>query len=378
MSDHANIHRMTELGVTESAGRLPDLASNAPARARLEQFIAANVALEAGPRPISAQRLSGGFSNETWLLHLAAKTADGFPLRLILRRSPLAGPLEPYDLNKEAAVLRLVASTVRVPHVYAYCADESIVGSPFLIMQYVEGAVPDYRDLPKRLLWDSQQMRIEMGWEFMRTLSAIQAVRWRDAALEAALPTTPNMNPDGLALSRIEQQIQDKVGGRWVIPPVVADSSAWLHANLPALAVGDLVLVHGDYKVGNLIWDGTQIVSVIDWELASIGDPLHDLGYACHPIMRMRDPSLMAMLLTMEELQAAYREHFGRALDLPRLHYYAIYGLFFHLYTAIMGINAVMYSGGDFRMSSMYSKLSEASAFLLREIARYEDGDHAF
>jgi aminoglycoside phosphotransferase (APT) family kinase protein len=369
---------MAEPGRTESAGRLPDLASNAQARARLELFIAANVAPEAGPRLISTKRLSGGFSNETWLLHLAANSAYGFPLHLILRRSPLAGPLEPYDLNKEAAVLRLAASRVRVPHLYAYCADDSVVGSPFLIMQYVEGAVPDYRDLPKRNQWDSQEMRIEMGWEFMRTLSAIQAVRWRGGALEAAFRSRPNTHPDGAALSRIEQQIQDKVGGRWPIPPVVADSSVWLHANLPALAADDLVLVHGDYKVGNLIWDGTKIVSVIDWELAGIGDPLHDLGYACHPIMRMRDPSLMAMLLTMEELQAAYREHFGRALDLPRLHYYAIYGLFFHLYTAIMGINAVMYSAGDFRMSSMYSKLSEASAFLVREIARYEDGDHAF
>ena len=121
---------------------------------RLADWLRANV-LQTwdGVRLARLERTSGGISYETWLVD-AEDPASGDGVRLVLRREPLRGPLEPYDVAREATVLRGLAGTgVPVPAVLGLCADPAITGRPFSVLEYVEGEVPDYRTIATFPAW---------------------------------------------------------------------------------------------------------------------------------------------------------------------------------------------------------------------------------
>jgi len=86
--------------------------------------------------------------------------------------------------------------------------------------------------------------------------------------------------------------------------------------------------VHGDYRFGNLIWQGAKVSAVLDWERATLGDPMQDLGFLCMPMARRRRPELFGMALTFDELLGRYHESTGFAVDLRRLQYYEIFWQF--------------------------------------------------
>ena len=320
-----------------------------------------------------AWRAEGGFSNETWFIELAS---GGDARVVVLRRQPLIGPLEPYDLAREARVIECLAdSQVPVPTIEAFCDDRQVAGSPFLVMECVEGIVPEYRNLPEYPPWQDPLNRTEMARELLRALREIQSV-----PVGAGAPLATALNGAGVGavpvISRV-RSIREKLQAQVAptsMPPVLEYAAAWLLEN--ALPVeGGLVLVHGDFKVGNFIWRDDAIVSVLDWELAAIGDPLEDLGYACHPVMRARAPELMAMLVPFEELKILYEEEFGRELDLQRLHYYLISALYFHLYTFVTGLISGL-KGADLRVALGFAKFPLGTKALIHHIERYEDGIH--
>jgi aminoglycoside phosphotransferase (APT) family kinase protein len=215
-----------------------------------------------------------------------------------------------------------------------------------------------------------------MAGELLRVLRGLHDLDWRaDPRLSGLLPAAPSPDtPPVLArvaaiLAKLESQV-----GRERIPPVLVETASWLRENAPG-GDGDWVLVHGDYRVGNFIWRADRIVGVLDWEGAGIGDRLEDLGYACHPIMRARAPELMAMLVPFDELSRLYERELGRTLDLPRLHYYVIYALYFHLHTFVSGIVAAV-NGADLRVGLGYGKLQLVARELIRQITAFEEGRH--
>jgi hypothetical protein len=152
------------------------------------------------------------------------------------------------------------------------------------------------------------------------------------------------------------------------------ETAAWLLDNAPARRA-DWVLVHGDYRVGNLVWRAGRIVAVLDWEGAGIGDPLEDLGYACHPIMRVQAPELMAMLVPLSELAGIVESELGWAIDPARLHYYVIYALYFHLYTFVSGMVSAV-NGADLRVALGYAKLNLGARELVSHMRSFEEGNH--
>ncbi len=318
-------------------------------------------------------RSAGGFSSETWFLNVRTAAAPG---SLVLRRQATVGPLEPYDLAREVGVIEaLQSSRVPVPRIRLFCTDSDVIGAPFVVMDRIEGTIPDYRTLPELPHWHDASNRSAMGRALVRTLVALHEVDWRsDPRLETLLPahlradTAPVIARVQAILAKLDEQV-----GRARIPPVLVEAAAWLRERAPH--GGDRVVVHGDYRVGNLIWQQNEIVGVLDWEGAGIGDPLEDLGYACHPIMRARAPDLMAMLMPFDELRRVYEQESGRSLDLARLHYYVIYALYFHLHTFVTGIVAAV-CGADLRVGLGYAKLGRVGAALARQISDYEAGRH--
>jgi aminoglycoside phosphotransferase (APT) family kinase protein len=320
------------------------------------------------------KRADGGFSSETWFVDLQL---NGRAETLVLRRQAFVGPLEPYDLAREVGVLQALAGTgVPVPAVRFLCEDTEVVGAPFVLMERIDGDVPDYRNLPEFPPWRDSANRRAMARELLRVLACIQDVDWRaDSFLNGLLPALPTPTaPPVLArvagiLAKLELQV-----GTHGIPPVLTETAAWLVDNAPARPA-DWVLVHGDYRVGNLIWRDNAILAVLDWEGAGIGDPLEDLGYACHPIARVRAPELMAMLVPLPELAQIYERETGRTLDLPRLHFYLIYALYFHLYTLVSGIVSAT-NGADLRVALGYAKLDRVTRELISHMEAFEAGRH--
>jgi aminoglycoside phosphotransferase (APT) family kinase protein len=230
-----------------------------------------------------------------------------------------------------------------VPEIRLFCDDPDVVGTPFVLMNCIDGVVPDYRSLPEFQPWRKPANRTAMARELVRVLGRIQQIDWRSDPVIRTLSPKPSAG---------------------TVPPVVGRVS-WILEKL----------VHGDYKIGNFIWQRNSVVAVLDWEGAGIGDPLEDLGYACHPIMRARAPELMAMLVPFDELARIYEGEMGRALDLPHLHYYVIYALYFHLYTLVSGIVAAV-NGADLRVALGYSKFHRVTRELVCHMEAFEAGRH--
>lgn len=219
-----------------------------------------------GRGEIRAARIGEGNSNVTYLLERGSD-------RFVLRRPPRP-PLPPsaHDMLREARVQRaLERAGARVPHILAVCQDESVLGVPFYVMDYIEGAVVT-DSLPAAI--DTSKERSRIGLELADALAEIHAVDWVSCGLEGF----------GKPTGYLERQIR-RFSGLWEVNatrdlPQVAEVASWLDANRPESA--EATVVHGDYRLGNVMLSlsaPARVVAVLDWELSTIGDPLADLGY---------------------------------------------------------------------------------------------------
>jgi aminoglycoside phosphotransferase (APT) family kinase protein len=167
--------------------------------------------------------------------------------------------------------------------VLAVGADEGIIGAPFYVMERVEGEVI-VASMPECL--DNPDERRRTAEELIRALVEIHAVDWRAAGLEGF----------GKPTGYLERQLR-RFGGLWELNktreiPAVEKVAEWLGANLPSS--GPATIVHGDFRLGNTMFAPrapARLEAVLDWEMATIGDPLADLGYLCMFWTEAGDPS---------------------------------------------------------------------------------------
>jgi aminoglycoside phosphotransferase (APT) family kinase protein len=251
-----------------------------------------------------------GHSNVTYLVRRGGA-------EFVLRRPPRP-PLPPsaHDVLREARVLRAVAEGARVPRVLAVCADEAVIGAPFYVMEKVEGHVVT-QQVPAAL--DSAQDRRRMGEELVDALVEVHAVDWQACGLEGF----------GKPTGYLERQLR-RFRGLWEHNrtreiPAVEHVGDWLAEHLPSS--GPATVVHGDFRLGNVMLAPeapARVSAIFDWEMATIGDPLADLGYLCTLWVDRDDPPLGMFELsavTREEgfplrgeLLARYEERSGRSM----------------------------------------------------------------
>jgi aminoglycoside phosphotransferase (APT) family kinase protein len=230
--------------------------------ARLESYLARHVGNFAGP--LTVRQFKGGQSNPTYLVQTPAQ-------RFVLRRKP-PGKLLPsaHAVDREFRVIEaLHRQNFPVPQPVLYCADESVAGTPFYVMGYVEG----------RVFWDP----------WMPGTSADERAAVYDA-MNATLARLHSFDPAALGLAdfgRGENYVARQVE-RWSKQYRASQTEtidemdrliAWLPEHLPPS--GPIRLVHGDYRLDNLIVAPREpkILAVLDWELSTLGDPLADLSY---------------------------------------------------------------------------------------------------
>ncbi|HWX45164.1 MAG TPA: phosphotransferase family protein [Solirubrobacteraceae bacterium] len=222
-----------------------------------------------GGGELRASPIGEGHSNVTYLI----EREDGS--ELILRRPPRP-PLPPsaHDVLREARLLRALHDTpARVPTVLAVQDDPATIGCPFYVMERVAGEAIVF-SLPPAL--DDPAERRRIGDELVDALVEIHGVDWRAAGLEDF----------GKPTGYLERQLR-RFSGLWELNktreiPAVERVAGWLAEHLPES--GPATVVHGDYRLGNTMFATsapTCLTAVLDWEMATIGDPLADLGYLC-------------------------------------------------------------------------------------------------
>jgi aminoglycoside phosphotransferase (APT) family kinase protein len=231
-----------------------------------------------GSGEIRAQPIGDGHSNVTYLIE--RERAE-----VVLRRPP-RGPLPPsaHDVLREARLLRALQSTAaRVPKVLAVGDNETVIGCPFYVMERVPGEVIVWQTPPTL---DTPEQRRRIGEELIDALVEIHAVDWRAAGLEGF----------GKPTGYLERQLR-RFSGLWEHNrtrelPEMERVARWLGENLPES--GPATIVHGDYRVGNTIFASqppAHLMAVLDWEMATIGDPLADIGYMCMFWTEADDPA---------------------------------------------------------------------------------------
>ena len=262
-----------------------------------------------GSGEVEVEPLGEGHSNVTYLVRRDGDEA-------VLRRPP-RGPLPPsaHDVLREARVLAALAGRARVPPVLAVCEDPAVIGAPFYVMEKVEGHVVT-KTIPSAL--DRPDDRRRMGEELVDALVEVHAVDWRAARLEGF----------GKPTGYLERQLRRFLGlwehNRTREIPAVESVGEWLGSHLPES--GPATVVHGDYRLGNTMMAPdapARMVAIFDWEMATIGDPLADVGYMCTLWVDRNDPPNLFELSKVtreegfplrEELIARYEERSGRSM----------------------------------------------------------------
>jgi aminoglycoside phosphotransferase (APT) family kinase protein len=256
--------------------------------------------------------IGDGHSNVTYLLRRGGAV-------VVLRRPP-RGPLPPsaHDVLREARLLSAIENTpARVPRVLAACDDEAVIGAPFYVMERIQGHVVT-DEIPEPL--DEPADRRRMGEELIDALVEIHDVDWEAVGLEGF----------GKPSGYLERQLK-RFNGLWDHNktrdvPAVERVGEWLKENVPES--GKATIVHGDYRLGNVMMAPeapARLVAVFDWEMATIGDPLADVGYLTTLWVDRDDPPLGKFELsgvtreegfpTREELIARYEEGSRRTVE---------------------------------------------------------------
>jgi len=267
-----------------------------------------------GSGPIAAEPVGDGHSNVTYLVRRGDR-------EVVVRRPPRP-PLPPsaHDVLREARLLRAIQGTAaRVPEILAVCDDEAVIGAPFYVMERIHGEVIT-TEVPAAL--DTPAERRRIGEQLIDALVEIHGVDWQ-ARLEGF----------GRPTGYLERQVK-RFAGLWEHSrtrevEAVERVGAWLAEHTPES--GAATIVHGDYRLGNAMFAAdapARLCAVFDWEMATIGDPLADIGYMCATWSEADDPPVGRFELgrvtradgfpTRAELIARYEERSGREVrDLP-------------------------------------------------------------
>ena len=265
------------------------------------------------------KQFRSGASNLTYLL--------SYPDRELVLRKPPVGTkaASAHDMNREFLIQsRLQSVFPLVPKMIALCQDQSVIGSDFYVMEYVEGQI-FRRDIPEGIT--SSDISV-MADSLINGLVQLHAV---DSSILAELNKGNGYvqrQVDGWS-KRYRNALTDDV-------PTAEKLMAWLSANQPNDV--DSCIIHGDWRIDNVVFDlaNARIAGVLDWELATVGDPLMDLGSAlAYWVDRddeaafaslRRQPSHLPGMPTRDEFVQRYLELSGRKCN--DFTFYEVFGLF--------------------------------------------------
>jgi len=281
--------------------------------------------LPAPTQPLTVKQFSGGYSNLTYLLQIGDR-------QCVLRRPPHGTKARTaHDMKREYDVLHaLQAHFPYGPRPLCYCADPAVLGAPFYVMERIQGIILR-RELPADLKLTSDDCR-RLCTHLVDVLVALHGVDYRAAGLGGF------GKPEGYVKRQVEGWSERYRQARTDDAPDFERVMQWLAAYMPPDSATP-TLVHNDFKFDNLVLDAhdpLKIIGVLDWEMATIGDPLMDLGNTLAYWVQADDPEEMLHLRMMpthlpgmlgrRELVQYYGRLTGRRID--DFDFYFAFGLF--------------------------------------------------
>lgn len=321
------------VGDVPDAGRVraEDVPGAGPVRAEdafdvaaLDAWLRERVDLTPGLPEV--RQFGGGASNLTFLLRYADRD-------LVMRRPPAGHKAaSAHDMHREYEIQRMLAPWFpAVPEVLGYSDDPAILGSEFYVMALVPGLILR-GDLPSGLVVDPAAAH-HLGLGMFDALADLHSVDITASGLDAYWRGSGYVRRQVQGWSqRYRAALTDDV-------PDAEAVMAWLGAEQPADVAARMI--HGDWRLDNLVLDPGDLSivrAVLDWEMATVGDPLMDLGASLaywvqaddDPIFQMfrRQPSSLPGMPTREEVVAHYLHRTGLALPPAGWRFYEVYGLF--------------------------------------------------
>jgi aminoglycoside phosphotransferase (APT) family kinase protein len=276
------------------------------------------------PGPWELHRLAGGNSNETCLL----MNGD---TEYVLRRPPQhALSASAHSVAREHRLLMALRGTpVAAPQPVALCEDQVVPLAPFLVMEHIPDAVSITDELPEAYRSDPRAL-IRVACEVVDTLAAVHQLDWRAVGLEGF------GRPDRFLERQVQRWYRQWQGIAQRPLPAMARVAEWLERNRPEGSAP--ALMHGDFHLDNCLFSarGPRLLAVIDWEMATIGDPLLDLGlllafWGERPLVAPAMPAIQAISRTdgapaRDYLLARYEDAVGRRVK--HIRYYRCLALF--------------------------------------------------
>lgn len=284
------------------------------------------------------KELSGGNSNITCLV----ETAQG---SMVLRTPPgdTVSPKAHRGVEREAKVMRALRGHVAVPQVLAWCEDSAVIGRPFALVEHIDGiAITD--TLPDA--YPAAEAVNSLGLQLTDQLAAIAMAPWRELGLEDL------GNPDNFLRRQIDRWLEVRRTTPVRDLPALESVGQWLLEHLPQ--DGPTGVVHGDYHLDNTLCSAekAELLAVIDWEMATIGDPLTDLGlFLMFWGPRRVNPPGFAHVQAVTRIDGAYsRRHLAQrwsdatGISIDNLDYYLCFA-FWRLAAIVEGAYG-LYLGG--------------------------------
>lgn len=289
-------------------------------RQRLARFISQQTGSAA--RITMLQRLSGGASRDTWALDLEIDTGrDAGTYALILRRDA-GSSMNPEALSREQEFRLLRAAYaygVAVPRVRWLCTDTAVLGAPFLLMDRIAGESLGTRIVRRP---EFAAARARLPQHMVEQLARIHALPTdHDGVVDLPRPAA-GQSPAQHALAGVART----VAALDLHNPAVAWALRWLEHHAPP-PPATLTVVHGDFRIGNMIVAEDGLRAVIDWEFAHLGDPHEDLAWPCVRDWRFGADQLeFGGVGRRDDVLAAYARAAGREVDRAAVHWWEILG----------------------------------------------------
>ena len=295
-------------------------------RDRLQRFLDERF----GTGELAIEPISGGQSNPTFFVHHGERA-------LVLRKKPAGEILKgAHAIEREYRVLKALEHTgVPVPRAVLLCEDSQVIGTPFYLMERLEGRV--FSDCSLAALDKAERRPV------------YRAMAQAMAAMHAVDPAAVGLGDFGRPGNYFERQL-----ARWSRQyeespceriPELDRVIGWLRENLPP-DDGRIAIAHGDFRLGNLLFHPAEpkVIGILDWELSTLGHPLADLGFACMPWHSSPDEyggivGLDHAALGLPEEQEFVSAYYEAAIPTPPLEPFHIAFALFRFAVIFVGIS---------------------------------------